>query len=362
MRPTDLTLGEQLKMTEREIRRRQELFNITEQDIAAMVQLKPLIASVVDEIVDEFYNMQVDVDEIAQVIGDSETLSRLKKHMCRYILTLFDGEYGMDYVLSRLRIGLVHKRIGVPPKLYVPSFLNLFSRLRSSIVDRDKDCQTCVAKIASLEKFMFFDLEMVFDTYINSLMEELAKGRREIEQYAQSLEETVAQRTEELAVLARKDGLTSLLNQRSFYDELRREVSRTVRAQESITLVYFDLDGFKAVNDTYGHKRGDEILKGVAEVTLAVVRAEDIVSRYGGDEFCIILPHSGLAEAREVASRLIKLFDEKMADSGVTLSIGLAEASHDQLRDGDLLVKKADGAMYQAKKIQGHAIVVADAD
>ena len=359
MRPTDLTLGEQLKITEREIRRRQELFNISEQDVAAMVQMKPQISSVVDEIVDEFYATQVDIDEIAQVIGDAETLNRLKKHMCRYILTLFDGEYGMDYVLSRLRIGLVHKRIGVPPKLYVPSFFNLFSMLRRNIVDENKSCNDCMSKIASFEKIMFFDLEMVFDTYINSLMDELAKGRKEIEQYAESLEETVAQRTEELAVLARKDGLTNLLNQRSFYEELRREVARALRGQESIALIYFDLDGFKAVNDTQGHQRGDEILKGVADVAIAVVRAEDIISRYGGDEFCIILPHSSIVEAREVATRLITVFDEKMADSRVTLSIGIAVATHDELRDGDGLVKKADAAMYKAKKVKGHAVSAA---
>jgi diguanylate cyclase (GGDEF)-like protein len=219
-----------------------------------------------------------------------------------------------------------------------------------------------VAKIASFEKFMFFDLEMVFDTYINSLMEELAKGRKDIEQYAESLEETVAQRTEELAALARKDGLTNLLNQRSFYEELRREVARALRAQEPIALLYFDLDGFKAVNDTYGHQRGDEILKGVAEVALEVVRTEDTISRYGGDEFCIILPHSSIVEAREVASRLITIFDERMKDSGVTLSIGLAVAQYDDLRDGDVLVKKADAAMYKAKKVKGHAISVADGD
>ena len=359
MRPTDLTLGEQLKMTDREIRRRLELLRITEHDIAEMVRLKPEISALVEEIVEEFYAMQVEEEEIARLIGDAETLSRLKKHMVRYLLTLFDGEYGMEYVLSRLRIGLVHKRIGVPPKLYVPSLRNLFSILRRHLMKKNGDCASCKRNVDALDKFMLFDLELVFDTYIHSLMEELAKGKKELEQYAESLEETVAQRTAQLADLAAKDGLTGLFNQRSFYEELRREVARTIRIKGRIALIYLDLDGFKKANDTVGHKRGDEILIGVANIIKTVIRAEDIAARYGGDEFCIILPHSDAPEAEHVAQRLVEAFNRTMAESGVSFSIGIAVGDHEEICDADTLVKIADSAMYDSKKRQGHAVTVA---
>lgn len=361
MRPTDLNLGEQLKMTDREIRRRLELLQISEDDIADMLRLKQEIAPLVDSIVEEFYAMQVEEDEIAQLIGDAETLARLKKHMVRYILTLFDGEYGMEYVLSRLRIGLVHKRIGVPPKLYVPSLRNLFSILRRHLPGRDVESASCRRGLEALDKFMLFDLELVFDTYIHSLMEELAKGKREIEQYAESLEEIVAQRTAQLTELAARDGLTGLLNQRSFYEELRREVARTIRIKGRIALLYLDLDGFKKANDTFGHKRGDEILVGVAKLIRSVIRAEDIASRYGGDEFCIILPHSGTDEAEHVAQRLIESFAATMPDATVFLSIGIAMGDHEEICDGDTLVKMADKAMYKSKEIPGHAVTIANA-
>ena len=363
MKLTDQNLGEQLKLTDREIRRRLELFAITQQDIDELVAMKPVVAANINVLVEAFYAGQVEVAEIARRIGDAETLSRLKKHMARYLLTMFDGEYGMEYVLSRLRIGLVHKRIGVPPKLYVPSFRNLFTRLRTVILGNNpSECGGCRHRMDALEKIMLFDLELVFDTYIHSLLEELDHGKKELEEYAESLEETVAKRTEQLARLASRDGLTGLLNQRSFYEELRREIAHTLRTDGEMALLYMDLDGFKAVNDTKGHRRGDEILIGVAEVIRRVVRAEDIPARYGGDEFCIILPHSGTANAQEAAHRLIEAFDKEadLKEAGVTLSIGIAAGASTELRDADLLVKMADAAMYRSKKIPGHAITIAD--
>jgi len=364
MKLTDLTLGEQLRMTEREINRRLELLSFTQQDIDELLSCKPLIAPIVDELAEKFYAQQVGVEEIAALIGDAETLRRLKKHMCRYILTLFDGEYGMEHVLSRLRIGLVHKRIGVPPKLFIPSFRNLLTLLQEHLVRSKDECGACRKRLDALEKIMLFDLELIFDTYIYSLMEALARSNKEVEVYAESLEKTVIHRTEELARLASRDGLTSLLNQRSFYEELKREVSRTLRTGSSIALLYLDLDGFKAVNDTHGHQQGDEILIAVAGLISRVVRAEDRAARYGGDEFCIILPHSGMDETEEVAHRLIKEFesDPFLQDSGVFMSIGIAEGKGMNLRDGDQLVKQADAAMYKSKTRQGHAVTLAGPD
>lgn len=356
-----LELGEELRLTDGEIRRRLELLAVTRQDMAELIGMKSLIAPGVTELVDSFYAGQMEVEEIRRLIGEAETLARLKNHLRRYILTLFGGEYGPEYVLSRLRIGLVHKHIGVPPKLYLPSFRSLCALLRQAVLDKSDDCGACRRRLDALEKIMLFDLELVFDTYIHSLLDEVARGKKELEEYAEGLEETVAQRTDELARLANHDGLTDLLNQRSFYEELRRETARALRSGGQLALIYLDLDGFKAVNDSQGHLRGDEILIGVAEVIRRVVRLEDIAARYGGDEFCIILPHSGTANAREVARRLIEAFEQEpdLKGTGVRLSIGIAAGEGARLHDADLLVKSADGAMYRSKKIPGHAITVA---
>lgn len=179
MKPTDYTLKEQLRLTDREIRHRQDLLYISKEDIDSLVAMKPVISEHVDTIVETFYENQVTVDEISRLIGDSDTLSRLKAHMRKYILDLFDGDYGADYVQSRLRIGLVHKRIGVTPKLYISAVKNLMTLLSGYLTEQG-DCRLCNTRNGALDKLILFDLELVFDTYIHSLMDELERGKEDV--------------------------------------------------------------------------------------------------------------------------------------------------------------------------------------
>jgi len=158
---------------------------------------------------------------------------------------------------------------------------------------------------------------------------------------------------------ARHDGLTGLLNQHSFYSELRRELLRGQRRSHSTVLIYFDLDGFKKLNDSQGHKRGDEILVAVAESMKATLRETEISARYGGDEFCVILPESTVQEAEQVCQRLCNAFKKSTEGSGVTCSMGISISLPDETHDANTLVKKADKAMYEAKKESGFTIKVA---
>jgi len=136
----------------------------------------------------------------------------LKHHLGRYLRTLFSGIYDDIYVLSRLRVGMVHNRIGVPPKLYVSSMRTLLDILRSRLTGSrmEGQCGLCSNLSASLERFLLFDLSLVFDTYIHSLLGEVERSKQELEQYAQSLEAEVARRTTQLAELALNDPLTGL--------------------------------------------------------------------------------------------------------------------------------------------------------
>ncbi|MDH5646489.1 MAG: protoglobin domain-containing protein, partial [Candidatus Heimdallarchaeota archaeon] len=119
MRKIDKTLAEQLQITDREISKRKHLLGFTTDDAHVLKDNKPLIDKYIDGIVMKFYEHQTAVPEIALVIGDAETLRRLQSAMRSYILELFEGHYDAGYVNRRLRIGKIHERIGVSPKLYI---------------------------------------------------------------------------------------------------------------------------------------------------------------------------------------------------------------------------------------------------
>ena len=352
MKGIEQTLAEQMQINDREIASRMSLLDFSTADINNLKRHKEFITKYIDEIVDEFYNKQVEVPEIALLIGDAETLRRLRNAMQRYILELFDGHYDSEYVNRRLRIGKVHKRIGVAPKLYISAIWLLQSVLFDFI---DNHAATeCPEENhrqlkRSLNKLLMLDTQFVFDTYILSLVTEVESAKEELQTYTITLEETIAERTSELQRLSRMDSLTDICNQNAFYEHLRRELNAAERYQGELSLIYLDLDGFKNLNDTHGHKKGDELLALVGGIMKSIIRDCDIACRYGGDEFAIILPRTGVKDAKDVAGRLIDEF-KKQNTTDVTFSIGIATTGPEEFLGTDLLVSKADRMMYQSKE------------
>jgi diguanylate cyclase (GGDEF)-like protein len=366
MKLTDQSLAEQLHITPHDIARRKELLRFTKADATLLLNNRPYIAEEITSIVEEFYADQISKPEIERLIGDVGTLGRLKHHMTNYLLDMFDGVYDDVYVLSRLRVGLVHDRIGVSPKLYISSVRTLLEilrrRLTGKVIDPDKACDACQSIQSSLVKILLFDLTLVFDTYIHALLGQVERAKDEIEQYAHSLEEEVVKRTSELAEMARRDPLTGLANQRALFDALRRDVARCLRQTQPLTVAYMDMDHFKEVNDSLGHQEGDRVLQTLADAMRKVLRAEDLPARIGGDEFCVVLPGVGIEKSREIIGRLAAAFDASANAHGVTLSVGLAAFDLQYPQIPEHLIRQADQAMYLAKNISGHSVVEAEAD
>ncbi len=359
MKTSDKTLMEQLRLTARAIARRKQYFGLTEEDARLLRAMKMDVAEALDEIIEEFYRHLLLHDELDQIIGDAETLLRLKNHFRSYLLTIFDGQFDEEYVHSRLRVGVVHRRIGVKPHYYVSAMHRLSTILRRRVLGGSFDFDDFSNRSTAIEKVLMFDLSLTVDTYIHSLMDTSRRSRAQLEEYAESLEETIAERTRLLKEQARCDSLTGLLNQRTFYSELRKELSRGQRRGYPVLLVYFDIDGFKKINDSRGHRAGDDLLKKVAEAARKTTRRDELVARYGGDEFCIILPNASMEDGGILARRLCDTACDMLNEKELSLSVGIAASTPLRYVDAETLVRMADEAMYRAKKKTGYWVETA---
>jgi len=168
----------------------------------------------------------------------------------------------------------------------------------------------------------------------------------------------------EVKLRADRDALTRIYNRHSFDERLIYEIKRRRRYNHDLSLLMVDLDHFKQVNDTYGHKAGDMVLRKVGEILTETFRTTDLAARYGGEEFVVLLPHTSEKDAWTLAERVREAiqscrfhFDGK--DFTVTASIGVAsvESGGALAKDEDLLLK-ADKALYQAKNNGRNMVVV----
>ncbi len=157
-----------------------------------------------------------------------------------------------------------------------------------------------------------------------------------------------------LKEMAERDGLTGLYNRRHFGDALEREFERARRYRRELSLVMIDLDGFKAVNDSCGHPQGDQVLRQVSRLLVQGVRFVDIVTRYGGDEFAVLLPETDLNTASRIAGRLSKeIRNSPFLHEGQVfpLSASFGQASlRPSHPSAQALLKEADEALYRAKR------------
>ncbi|MBF0605929.1 MAG: diguanylate cyclase [Candidatus Magnetobacterium sp. LHC-1] len=159
------------------------------------------------------------------------------------------------------------------------------------------------------------------------------------------------------------DPLTGTYNRRYLETRLSEEFSRYMRTSKPFSLIMFDIDFFKKVNDTYGHTCGDLILKATASMCLSQLREIDVIARYGGEEFCCVLVETELEGAHTVAERLRKSVMELESNFNnqivrVTISLGVAQMQAD-IYSPTVLLEKADGALYEAKKTGRNRVITA---
>lgn len=179
------------------------------------------------------------------------------------------------------------------------------------------------------------------------------------------MEDALRRATARLDLLAKHDALTGLPNRTVLADRLERAVSLNTRHGWHCAVLFVDLDGFKAVNDTYGHAAGDAVLRTVATKLQHAVRQSDTVSRLGGDEFIVLLAQmTELAGAEETARHILAALQHEpfmLGETRVDLTCSIGIASYpDHGTTADQLAARADDAMYRAKRLGGNRFALAE--
>jgi diguanylate cyclase (GGDEF)-like protein len=244
--------------------------------------------------------------------------------LCLYILAIITTASTFDKNINLLEMGLISACV-------------LFLTFSPSVL----------AKLTLTQAIRY--LLMLFPFWLiayfaKMLSDEIRHGQKLLEQYAMI------------------DELTGLCNLRAFNRFAENELQRSKRYNRTLAVVMCDIDNLKAINDTYGHDAGNTVIKQVVKTIQARLRPIDIVGRFGGDEFILLLPEQGVEGALTVAKRLNELIKDKGVvlankEINLTLSMGIAIYPH---HGSDLagLIKKADEAMYACKKSNGKKVLV----
>lgn len=197
----------------------------------------------------------------------------------------------------------------------------------------------------SLSRGFFFILLGIMTSYLSVRHEKQRLTIQQLEYERIQLQKE----TEESQKRANLDGLTEIYNHRYFQEKLVAEIQNTKESKWNLSLLMIDIDRFKLFNDTYGHLKGDYILKEIAKVLSNLLRKHDIVARYGGEEFSVILCGCDKGLAKGIAERIRRTIKDHDFDGlRVTVSIGVATMSDDDL-DHEQLIDMADKALYEAK-------------
>lgn len=311
---------------------------------------KHVIAPHVDEIVDAFYRQLWKNPQARKILQRGFELAHLRATQRTYLLTLGIGFDRAAYFEGRLRVGTAHTRVPVPLSLYQATYSLLqclilahFPASAGQASGRYRGRAAYLVKIAAL------DLSLAAETYHDVRMDVLRKSISALRGKALDLHRRMD-----------TDAFTGLINHAGILTILKQGIARA--GGRPLSVIIADVDVFKSVNDSYGHLIGDKVLQGIAGRLRSAARHGDVVGRYGGDEFLIVLKDTPARTARTIAERMhARVGDEPLDLDGrvvrVTLSAGVATAR--AIDDSDSLIVRADAALYRAKRAGRNRVMTA---
>ena len=317
------------------------------------------------------------IDDECETNTDSIEVSALRESgMTQTYASGSHPGHGRSYPVEANIILIAHpddKRLGSRIRL---------SRGASIEVGRDPEAEVCIAEVLSISRrharleyrgdhVTLEDLGSTNGTYLNG---QLIRERTRLHSgdrfqvaavHFKFLHELDVEHAYYRAIseLVNRDGLTEAFNKRNFDEVLEREVARAVRYERPLSLILFDLDDFKGINDNYGHLCGDFVLKQVANAAHGLLRPEQVLARIGGDEFAILSPETTVEGACNLAEKLRARIDEldysySGLEIAVTCSFGVAEIGPTIL-EAQALFAAADKALYVSKDTGRNCVTVA---
>ena len=302
----------------------------------------------------------IDVDELPELFEDitsivtdmRKTMQRERAEMEGFLRELTSRLQDLDCYLQKSdakRTALVHE--GRTLQEFV------FSEVKGIQSDVDDALDLEQLKCAVNERIEAIESHM--EVYIRSEDERIRGADEETQRLTERLRAVEAETTrlqEKLRakhIQALKDGLTGLYNRMAYDERVVQEHARWKRYGTPLSLLLWDIDRFKVINDTYGHQAGDKVLQSVARLLESLVRETDFVARYGGEEFVILMPETPGATAHKVAEKLRSSFEETnfhYRDTLVKVSASCGTASFSRSDTPECVLRRADEALYRAKQ------------
>ncbi|HFD79187.1 MAG TPA: diguanylate cyclase [Gammaproteobacteria bacterium] len=309
-----------------------------------------LTAEVITWIVDRFYEQLLRHQQAAQILSSFD-VDHLKHKQVAYFRE-FGVRFGeAGYFESRARVGVAHARVGVPLSLYLESFGMMQCLILEALMKQVQDAGERELLTRLVLRLTTLDIALATEVYHRARLEDMDRSLKHLQ-----LEQKLLRRQVE------RDALTGVSSRTSLLHELRGAIARAAKTGQPLSLVMVDLDHFKEVNDRHGHLVGDKVLREVASRIKAALREFDMVGRYGGEEFVVLLedtsPHTALQIAERIRTRIAsEPIHVAGLDLDLTISQGLA-----RYQDGDdsrSLLERADAAMYRAKQAGRNCVVEA---
>ena len=317
-------------------------------DDVRLLHDKLLSREAVEQIVGQFYS-QLLLNKQAADLLSSFDIGHLKARQVDYL-----SEFGIrfrdaNYFESRARVGVAHARVGVPLSLYLESYGMLQCLMLEFLLDQVEDRTQREIMTRLVLKLTTLDIALATEVYYRSRIQDLDRSVKSLKQ-----EQSV------LRTQLEQDALTGTSSRTSLLRELQGAFDRCDKTGQPLAVIMADLDHFKAVNDTQGHLVGDRVLSEVAARIKSALREFDLVGRYGGEEFVILLENTSLHTAHQISERIRQHVGSEpvhAASQHIEITISQGIAMWVEGDDKQSLLKRADQAMYAAKNAGRNCVV-----